>query len=141
MSAPLHNYEKRDQSLSEIVYLDKFKLSSNDKYKNLRKIYAIPKLHKNPYKFRFRAGSRFCSTKEWSVLLTKGLQKVQEIWYNYCGRIEATSGNNRFWIINNSKEMLDMILVNKNLPYKDITPWDFSTLYTTIPHSDLKCVN
>ena len=45
-------YEKSDQSVSEIVdshlqYLDKFELPSNDKYKNVPRIYAIPKLHKN----------------------------------------------------------------------------------------------
>ena len=27
---------------------------------------------------------------------------------------------------------------NDKLPYKQISSWDFSTLYTTIPHSDLK---
>ena len=27
------------------------------------------------------------------------------------------------------------------LPYKQISSWDFSTLYTTIPHSDLKKMN
>ena len=76
-------------------------------------IYSIPKLHKNPYKFRFIAGSKFCSTKELSVLLTKGLQKIQEFWYNYCGRIEATSGINRFWITKNSTELLNTLLGNK----------------------------
>ena len=49
---------KGNQSVSEIVdsnlkYLDKFKLSFNDKYEHLPRIYLIPKLHKKPYKFQF----------------------------------------------------------------------------------------
>jgi len=136
-------YKKVNDSVQNIVdshlkFLDKFKLSFSDKFKNLPRIYSIPKLHKNPYKFRFIAGSKFCSTKELSVLLAKGLQKVQDFWYNYCGQIEATSGINRFWITKNSQELLDTLIGNRKLPYKNISSWDFSTLYTTIPHSDLK---
>ena len=60
--------ENSNQSVCEIVdshlkYLDKFKLSFNDKYKYLPRIYTILKLYKNPYKFRFIAVSRFCSAK------------------------------------------------------------------------------
>ena len=69
------------------TFLEKFQLPVSDKYKSLPRIFAIPKLHKNPYKFRFIAGSRFCSTKELSVLLTKGLEKVQDFWLNYCNTI------------------------------------------------------
>ena len=100
-------------------------------------IRTTPTLHKNPYNFRFIAGSKFCSTKHLSVILTKGLQKIQEFWCNYCGQVEATSGVNRFWIMKNSFELLQTCS-DKKLPYKTISSWDFSTLYTTIPHSDLK---
>ena len=138
-----NTYEKVDKSVDEVVdshleFLEKFNLRFTGKHKNLPRIYSIPKLHKNPYKFRFIAGSKFCSTKELSVLLTKGLQKIQEFWYNYCGRIEATSGINRFWITKNSTELLNTLLGNKKRRFEDITTWDFSTLYTTIPHADLK---
>ena len=43
--------------------------------KILHGIYSIPKLHKNPYKFRFIVGSKLYSEKEWSVLSTKILHK------------------------------------------------------------------
>ena len=58
--------------ISHLRYLDKIKLSFGNKYKILPRIYSIPKLHKNPYKFRLIAGSKLCSAKELSVLLTKG---------------------------------------------------------------------
>ena len=74
-----------------------------------------------------------------SVLLAKGLKKIQEYWLNYCNQIEATSGVNRFWILSNSKTLLEQLNgTNKKLPYEQISSWDFSTLYTTIPHLDLK---
>ena len=37
-------------------------------------IYWTPKLHKNPYEARFIAGSRKCTTKSLSVLLTQALK-------------------------------------------------------------------
>ena len=41
-----------------------------------------------------------------------------------------------------SIEPLDSLLGNKTQPFKDITSWNFSTLYTSIPHSDLKsCID
>ena len=49
------------------------------------------------------------------------------------------SGVNRFWILSNSKTLLEQLNgTNKKLPYEQISSWDFSTLYTTIPHLDLK---
>ena len=95
-------------------------------------------LHENPYKFRFIAGSKFCFTKELSVLLAKGLEKVQEFWFHCCKRIESTSGVNRFWILKNSVSLLDALQTDNVSPYRHISSWDFSTLYTTIPHADLK---
>ena len=71
-------------------------------------------------------------------MLTKGLEKVQDYWMNRCERISCNSGVNRFWILKNSNNLLDSIGDCRNLSYKDISTWDFSTLYTTIPHSDLK---
>ena len=65
------------------------------KNKNLPRVYSMPKLHKNPHKFPFIACSKFCSTKELSVMLTKGLQRVQQLWYNYCSQIEAILGIKR----------------------------------------------
>ena len=137
-------YKKVTDSLHTILdkhqqFLSSFDLKFSDVHNNLPHIYALPKLHKNPYKFRFIAGSKFCSTKDLSVLLSKGLKKVQEFWFNYCGQIDATSGVNRFWILSNSKNMLEQLNgANDKLPYKQVSSWDFSTLYTTIPHSDLK---
>ena len=41
------------------------------------------------------------------------------------------------WILNNSKTLAEKLADKGPLHYRDVTTWDFSTLYTTIPHNDL----
>ena len=48
-----------------------------------------------------------------------------------------TSGLNQMWILKNSKELLYNLQDKKN-KYRSIRTFDFSTLYTTIPHDKLK---
>ena len=70
------------------------------KYITLPRINLVPQLNNNhSHQCLFIAVSKFCSTKELSVILTKGL-KVQTLWYNYHGQIE---GINQFWITTNVK--------------------------------------
>ena len=66
-------------------------------------LYWIPKLHKNPYKQRYIAGSSKCSTKHLSVLLTKILTTVKEGLQSYCSTAYSRSGVNQMWILKNSK--------------------------------------
>ena len=47
-------------------------------------IYWIPKMHKNPYKHRFIAGSSKCSTKPLSILLTKLFIHIKQGLQKYC---------------------------------------------------------
>jgi hypothetical protein len=68
-------------------------------------LYWIPKLHKNPYKHRYRAGSSKCSTKPLSLLLTKILTVVEKL-QTYCAITYARSGVSQMWILKNSKELL-----------------------------------
>ena len=97
-------------------------------------------MHKNPYKHRFIASSSKCSTKPLSILLTKllthikqGLQK-----YRYCETAYTRSGINQMLIIKNSKELLEHLKSPNFNHVTSIKSFDFSTLYTTIPHQKLK---
>ena len=95
-------------------------------------------MHKNPYKHRFIGGSSKCSTKPLSILLTKLLTHIQQCLQKYCETAYSRSGINKMWILKNSKELLDHLKSpNLNL-ITNIKPFDFSTLYTTIPHQKLK---
>lgn len=73
-----------------------------------------------------------------SGVLPKCLQAVKDKRKAYCNAIYNNSGVNCFWILKNSKDLVDHIQNLSTKPIKSITTWDFSTLYTTIPHSLLK---
>ena len=86
-------YNLTDFSASEVLKNHKSVLTSigietRDDELDLPYIYWIPKMHKNPYKHIFIAGSSKCSTKSLSILLTEllthirqGLQKYYETVY------------------------------------------------------------
>ena len=117
---------------------DSFGLSINEESCDVPSLYWIPKLHKSPYKQRFIAGSAKCTTKSLSTLLTSILSAVKSGLQKYCDISFATSGVNQMWILKNSKDLVEM-LRSRSLSYCDsIRTFDFSTLYTTIPHDQLK---
>ena len=97
-------------------------------------MYWIPKLHKSPYKARFIANSTSCTTTNVSVLLTSCLTKIKEHVERYCDKTFQNSGINLFWSIKNSTEILDKLKSKRNLA-STISTYDFSTLYTTLPHN------
>ena len=70
---------------------------------DLPKLYWIPKLHKNPYKQRYIAGS----IKPLSQILTRILTAVKEGIQKYCDTAYARSGVNQMWILKISKELLE----------------------------------
>ena len=90
-------YNLKDFSSSEILdnhksVLTSFGIQITDEEFDFTYIYWIPKMHKNPYKHRFIAGSLKCSTKPLSILLTRlltnnkqGLQKNCETAYSRSG--------------------------------------------------------
>ena len=74
---------------------------------DLPKLYWIPKLHKNPYKQRYIAGSAEYPTKPLSQIVTQVLTAVKEGLPKYCDTAYARSGVNQMWILKNSKELLE----------------------------------
>ena len=95
-------------------------------------------MHKNPYKHRFIAGSSNCSTKPLSILLTKLLTHIKQGLQKYCETAYSRSGINQMWILKNSKELLEHLKSPAFNHVTSIKSFDFSTLYTTIPHQKLK---
>ena len=95
-------------------------------------------MHKNPYKYIFIAGSSKCSTKPLSILLTKLLTHIKQGLQKYCETAYFRSGINQMWILKNSKELLDHLKSPNFSLITNIKSFNFSTLYTTIPHQKLK---
>ena len=136
-------YNLTDFSASEVLdnhksVLTSFGIETSDDELDLPYIYWIPKMHKNPYKHRFIAGSSKCSTKPLSILLTKLLTHIKQGLQKYCETAYSRSGINQMWILKNSKELLEHLKSPAFNHVTSIKSFDFSTLYTTIPHQKLK---
>ena len=116
---------------------DVFDIKLQQKEKNLPQIYWIPKLHKTPYRARFTAGSSSCTTTRLSKLITDCLELVRSHCTVYCKTIRESTGVNCMWIINNSLDVI-RALEEKQLSLNHVSTWDFSTLYTSLPHAQLK---
>ena len=95
------------------------------------------KLHKTPYRARFIAGSSSCTTTRLSKLITESLKLVRSHCTAYCKTIRERTGVNCMWIINNSLDVI-RALEEKQLSLNHVSTWDFSTLYTSLPHTQLK---
>ena len=70
-------------------------------------INLIPKMHKNPYKHRFIAGSAKYSTMPLSILLTKLLTHIKQGLQKNCETAYSRIGVNQMWILKNLKELLE----------------------------------
>ena len=105
----------------------------------LPSFYWLPKLHKQPYGNRFIAASYRCTTKPLSKLLTCCLNTIMKHFRQYCNGIYCKTGVNCFWVIENSQHVLNALnRINHFSSAKHSDSYDFSTLYTSIPHDSLK---
>ena len=115
----------------------KFSICVKERQDRLPTMYWLPKLHKTPYKARFIANSSSCTTTELSKLLTSCLTAVKNHVIRYCEKVYERSGKNLFWSIKNSGEVLNK-LKSRGFRATSLSTYDFSTLYTTLPHNLIK---
>ena len=115
----------------------KFSVCVNEGQHKLPTMYWLPKLHKRPYKARFIANSSSCSTTELSKLLTSCLTAIKSHVIRYCETVYETSNKNWFWSIKNSGEVLNKLKC-RGFRATSLSTYDFSTLYTTLPHNLIK---
>ena len=115
----------------------KFSVCVKERQDRLPTMYWLPKLHKTPYKARFIANSSSCTTTQLSKLLTSCLTAVKNHVIRYCEKVYERSGKNLFWSIKNSGEVLNK-LKSRGFHATSLSTYDFSTLYTTLPHNLIK---
>ena len=113
-------------------------LEMSEEDQNLPYLYWTPKLHKSPYKHRFIAGSSKCMTKDLSCLLTKVLSTIKDGLVRYCNTKSSRNGVNNMWILKNSTSLLSSLDQLDVHTATSVQTFDFSTLYTSIPHDLLK---
>ena len=115
----------------------KFGLFVDEDHSKLPTLYWLPKLHKRPYKSRFIANSSACTITELSILLTSCLTAIKNHVIKYCTIVYERNGKNLFWSIKNSGEILNK-LKSRGFLASGLSTYDFSTLYTTLPHNLIK---
>ena len=123
---------------SNIDFCEHLGYKTREENKTLPIIYWIPKIHKNPVGQRFIIASKHCITKP----LSKDVSKVFKLLFrqtrNFHDKSFFYSNYNKFWVVENSTPILDKIhRSNSKTNAKSISTFDFTTLYTKIPHLSL----
>ena len=83
------------------------------------------------------ANSSACTTTELSFLLTSCLTAIKNHVIKYCTTVYERNGKKLFWSIKNSGEILNK-LKSRGFLASGLSTYDFSTLYTTLPHNLIK---
>ena len=132
----VRNLRKNTRLLMGMVVIQPYILVSKVKKiktKFLRCTGYLNSIKKN-YKARFIANFSSCTTTELSKLLTSCLTAVKKHVIKYCEKVYERSGKNLFWSIKNSGEILDKLKA-RDFNATSLSTYDFSTLYTTLPHN------
>ena len=120
------------------TFIKSLGIELSDDDKRLRYLYWTPKLHKSPVKRRFIAGSSRCTTKQLPSLLTKILTVIKTGLEKYCSIKTSHTVVNNMWILKNSTNLLSSLGHLEVHRATSIQTFDFSILFTSIPHDLLK---
>ena len=83
------------------------------------------------------SNSSACTTTELSILLTSCLTAIKNHVIKYCTSVYERNGKKLFGSIKNSGEILNKMKTRGFLS-SGLSTYDFSTLYTTLPHNLIK---
>ena len=143
-SSSSDTYEFITKSSADIIQehrneLAKHKLELKEGMDCLPLMYWIPKLHKNPVGNRFIIASPKCSLKTLLKDVTPILKLFQNQIKSFHDKNRVWVGVSNFWIIQNNAPVVERIdKINHKKKAFSIRTFDFSTLYTKIPHHLLK---
>ena len=96
-------------------------------------LFGTPKLHKNPIKMRYIAGASRSTMKPLAITAHNMLLMMKEHFKRYCKTIETRTFEKRYISVSSSREVVNKIMTN-GLEFNQIKTYDFSTLYTKLPH-------
>ena len=134
MNDTLHNILQQQNNTLDSV----FGLKNNDEEFNcLPCIYWLTKMHKIPSGAKFIIAGKKCINKQ----LSKDVTSAFKLCYSQIDAYHKKhyfSGAKTFWVIQNNSLPLEYIKkINKRKNAKQISTFDFSTLYTKTPHDKL----
>ena len=122
----------------DVALCDRYGLTLDEGQKTLPIMYWTPKMHYTPSRARFIVSSAKCSTKPISRVVSNAFKLIFNQIQNFHKQSQFYKNYNRFWVINNSKPLIERLeVINTRKKAKDISTYDFSTLYTKLPHDDL----
>ena len=136
-------YIEAGKSPQEIVsesqeYTKRLGLEIEDKDMALPSMYWMPKMHKSPSGARFIIASKHCATKPISKAVSNAFKLIFKQVDNFHSKAKFLSNYNKFWVLQNSEPILSILrTINKKKNAKSIATYDFSTLYTKLPHRQL----
>ena len=141
--SPSDTYEVSSKNIKDVIsnnieLCSNLKLDVSEKHHSLPLMYWMPKMHYTPSKARFIIASAICSTKPLSKLMSVFFRKIFHQIQNFHAKARFYKNYNRFWVIQNSVPVLNALKeINAKRKAKKISTFDFSTLYTKLPHKDL----
>ena len=128
-----------DEIVSENVeYTERLGHTISDDDKVLPIMYWIPKMHKTPMGHRFIVASKICCTKKVSKSVSNVFKLIFGQVESFHRKAKFNSHYQKFWVLQNVDPVIEILKkINKRKNAKSISTFDFSTLYTKIPHKDL----
>ena len=134
----LSNKNSADIINNNISICDKFGLTLEERFQTLPFMYWMPKMHYSPPRARFIVASSACSTKPLSKVASLIYKKIFNQVQSFHEKSKFYGNYNRFWVIENSAPVIEKISnLNNRKKAKSLSTYDFSTLYTKLPHDDL----
>ena len=119
-------------------YSKKLKADISEKDHCLPSMYWLPKKHKTPTGTRFIIASKHCCTKKISTAVSLVFKLIYNQVENFHTKAKFLSNYNKFWVLQNCNPILESLnRINKKQNAKCISTFDFSTLYTKLPHDKL----
>ena len=115
------------------------KLVQGNEPDSLPSLYATTKMHKDPPSFRFITAGRDTVLQNLSSNIGKCLNKLIHVSKTYA-QYRIKELDNCVFIIDNRDVVVNFLCSENyhNSGRKQLSTWDFSTLYTKIPHNQLK---
>ena len=138
------NFEVIDRSVEDIVqehekFMLKYGIKLLPENRKLPYLYITPKQHKSPVGFRFITSGAACSLQQLSKYVGVCLKSLLHSAKNRSLYDNKFHSRNDFYVIDNNEPVIDFIHANNlRKGSKSINTYDFSTLYTSIPHTQLK---
>ena len=119
-------------------YQNGINIEVDEEMKKLPTMYWTPKIHKTPTGARFIIASKLASLKPLAEDITSIFKCIYSHLRRYYHVAEFYSGIKHFWVIDNNSDVVATLdKISAKGKARSVSTFDFSTLYTKIPHDKL----